>query len=279
MTWHDAMARYGSDKPDLRYGLELIDLTEYLAAPSSGCSPAPSRPAGTSARWSCPAAPRRPARSSTAGRTGPRPAAPGAWPTWCWTPRPARPAARWPRTSPAGHLSAGRRRRRQARRRGVLRRRADRREAQELLGAARIEIGRRAGLIDESAWAFCWVVDAPMFEPTDDAGGWTAVHHPFTSPNDGVDGLVRVRAGQSARLRLRHRLQRQRDRRRLASVSTEADVQRRVFELLGISRTRRRTSSASCSRRSSTARRRTAASRSAGTAPACCWPAPTRSAK
>jgi aspartyl-tRNA synthetase len=58
---------------------------------------------------------------------------------------------------------------------------ADRREAQELLGAARQEIAARAGLADESAWAFCWVVDAPMFEPTDE-GGWTAVHHPFTSP-------------------------------------------------------------------------------------------------
>jgi aspartyl-tRNA synthetase len=51
-----------------------------------------------------------------------------------------------------------------------------------LLGAARLEIGRRCGLVDESRWAFLWVVDAPMFEP-DGAGGWTAVHHPFTSPN------------------------------------------------------------------------------------------------
>jgi aspartyl-tRNA synthetase len=61
-----------------------------------------------------------------------------------------------------------------------------------LLGAARLEIGRRGGLIDESAWSFLWVVDAPLFEPADDAtaagdvavgsGAWTAVHHAFTSP-------------------------------------------------------------------------------------------------
>src|SRR4029079_14006375 len=44
-----------------------------------------------------------------------------------------------------------------------------------------IEIARRGGLADPDAWAFCWEVDAPMFE-RDDAGGWTAVHHPFTSP-------------------------------------------------------------------------------------------------
>ena len=61
-----------------------------------------------------------------------------------------------------------------------------------LLGAARVEIGRRCGLIDETAFAFTWVVDAPMFEPSSDAvasgdvsvgaGAWTAVHHAFTGP-------------------------------------------------------------------------------------------------
>ena len=53
--------------------------------------------------------------------------------------------------------------------------------SRELLGAARLEIGRRCGLIDESAWSFLWVVDAPMFEETE-SGGWTPVHHPFTAP-------------------------------------------------------------------------------------------------
>jgi aspartyl-tRNA synthetase len=59
-------------------------------------------------------------------------------------------------------------------------------DARALLGAARGEIARRCGLVDESAWSFVWVVDAPMFEAVrDDEGndlGWTAVHHPFTSP-------------------------------------------------------------------------------------------------
>jgi aspartyl-tRNA synthetase len=54
-------------------------------------------------------------------------------------------------------------------------------DAQALLGAARLEIGARCGLIDESRWEFVWIVDFPMFEETDD-GGWTAVHHPFTAP-------------------------------------------------------------------------------------------------
>ena len=61
-----------------------------------------------------------------------------------------------------------------------------------LLGAARVEIAHRLNLIDADAWAFTWVVDFPLFEPADDAtaagdvaigtGAWTAVHHAFTSP-------------------------------------------------------------------------------------------------
>ena len=57
--------------------------------------------------------------------------------------------------------------------------------SQSLLGAVRLEIGTRCNLIDEKAWKFVWVVDAPMFEPVDadnSASGWTAVHHPFTGP-------------------------------------------------------------------------------------------------
>jgi len=61
-----------------------------------------------------------------------------------------------------------------------------------LLGAARVEIAHRLDLIDADAWAFTWVVDFPLFEPADDAtaagdvalgsGAWTAVHHAFTAP-------------------------------------------------------------------------------------------------
>jgi aspartyl-tRNA synthetase len=57
----------------------------------------------------------------------------------------------------------------------------ERAASQNLLGAVRNEIGKRCSLINEGAWEFLWVVDAPMFEPTD-SGGWTAVHHPFTGP-------------------------------------------------------------------------------------------------
>ena len=69
-----------------------------------------------------------------------------------------------------------------------------------LLGAARIEIANRLGLIDPDAWAFVWVVDPPLFEPAADAvdagdvavgaGAWTAVHHAFTSPKPEYEDVV-----------------------------------------------------------------------------------------
>ncbi|WP_036527646.1 aspartate--tRNA ligase [Nocardia sp. CNY236] len=61
-----------------------------------------------------------------------------------------------------------------------------------LLGAARNEIARKVGLIDDDAWSFVWIVDAPLFEPSAEAtasgdvavghSAWTAVHHAFTAP-------------------------------------------------------------------------------------------------
>ncbi|MGO3253961.1 aspartate--tRNA ligase, partial [Microbacterium gubbeenense] len=63
-------------------------------------------------------------------------------------------------------------------------------DARALLGAARVEIAKRTGDINDKDWAFVWVVDAPLFKPTGedpedvDLGNsaWTAVHHAFTSP-------------------------------------------------------------------------------------------------
>ncbi|BFU43763.1 aspartate--tRNA ligase [Krasilnikovia sp. MM14-A1004] len=183
ITWHDAMNRYGSDKPDLRYGLELTELTDYLrgtefrvfagAIDAGGYVGAVVMPGGAAQT-----------RKELDG-----------WQDWAKA-RGARglayvlldAATGEPRGPVAKNLS-------EAHLAGIgdavgakpgdaifFAAANHRREAQELLGAARIEIAKRSGLIHESAWAFCWVVDAPMFERTDE-GGWTAVHHPFTSPN------------------------------------------------------------------------------------------------
>jgi aspartyl-tRNA synthetase len=177
MVYADAMARFGSDKPDLRFGCELTDMTGYFAqtefrvfqAPYVGAVVMPGGAAQT--------------RKELDG-----------WQEWARS-RGAKGLAyvlidSGGQVSDAGpvtrHLS-------EAERAGlaaaagagpsdcVFFAAGAANAARELLGAARLEIGHRCGLIDPSAWAFTWVVDAPMFED-DGSGGWTAVHHPFTAP-------------------------------------------------------------------------------------------------
>ena len=177
LTYADAMARFGSDKPDLRFGCELIDLTHYFSgtgfrvfqAEHVGGVVMPGG-AGQSRKeldgWQDWARSRGArglayvliAADGTVSEAGPvarhlsaderagLPAATGAAPGDCVFFAAGTPAA-----------------------------------ARGLLGAARLEIGARRDLIDPAAWAFTWVIDAPMFEG-DGEGGWTAVHHPFTAP-------------------------------------------------------------------------------------------------
>jgi aspartyl-tRNA synthetase len=186
ISYYDAMARFGTDKPDLRFGLELADLTSYFAEtpfrvfqadyvgavimPGGADQPrrqldgwqefARSRGhrglayvlVGEDGELGGPVAKNlgESERAGLASRVGAKP-------------------------GDCIFFAAGLRS-----------------QAQGLLGATRVEIGRRLGLIDESAWAFCWVVDAPLFEPAAEAvkagditvgtGSWTAVHHAFTSP-------------------------------------------------------------------------------------------------
>ena len=195
MTYTEAMEKYGSDKPDLRFGLELTDLTEYFkdtpfrvfqneyvgAVVMPGGASQARRTLDAWQEW----AKQRGAKGlayvliqEDGELTGPvskniseeekagLAAAVGANPGDCV------------------FFAAGKPK-----------------ESRALLGAARVEIGRRCGLFTDAGdgvaakdadWAFVWVVDAPMFEPAADAvasgdvavgaGAWTAVHHAFTSP-------------------------------------------------------------------------------------------------
>ncbi|GAA5166540.1 aspartate--tRNA ligase [Pseudonocardia eucalypti] len=184
MTYADAMARYGSDKPDLRYAVELTDLTEYFAETSFRVFQNPYVGAVV-----------MPGGASQARRQL------DAWQEWAKQ-RGARGLA-YVLIGEDGSVDE----------RGPVVKNLSETErdglakavgagpgdciffaaglagdARALLGAARDEIARRCGLVDENAWSFVWVVDAPVFERVyDDKGneiGWTAVHHPFTSPNE-----------------------------------------------------------------------------------------------
>jgi aspartyl-tRNA synthetase len=186
ITYADAMARFGTDKPDLRLGLELTDCTEFFEdtefrvfqAPYVGAVVMPggaSQPRKQLDAWQ-EWAKQRGARGLAYVLVGEDGELGGPV---------AKNLTETEKAGIAAHVGAkpgdciffGA---------GAVK------SSRALLGAARLEIGRRAGLIDESAWSFVWVVDAPLFEPTSEAtaagevavgsGAWTAVHHAFTSP-------------------------------------------------------------------------------------------------
>ena len=175
MTYKDAMDLYGSDKPDLRFGNQLVEMTSFFkdtsfrvfqasyvgAVVMPGGADSPRRELDAWQDW----AKARGAKGlayilvQTDGTLG-GPVAKNL------SEKELSEVASKAGAKPGDAIffAAG-----------------NRAESQALLGAARLEIGRRCNLIDESKWEFLWVVDAPMFEPTEN-GGWTAVHHPFTGP-------------------------------------------------------------------------------------------------
>jgi aspartyl-tRNA synthetase len=233
LTWHEAMSRYGSDKPDLRYGLELSDLTEYLRGTEFRVFAAALEAGGYVGALVMP------------GGAGQTRKELDAWQEWAKA-RGARGLAYVlldddtgePRGPVAKNLSA-------AHLAGLadavgakpgdaifFAAGADRREAQELLGAARVEIAGRTGLVDPSAWAFCWVVDAPMFE-SDGEGGWAPVHHPFTAPTG--EWADRFEQAPSEALAYAYDIVCNGNEIGGGSIRIHrADLQRRVFALLGI---------------------------------------------
>ena len=186
MTYTEAMEKYGTDKPDLRFGLELTELTDYFAnttfrvfkAPYVGAVVMPggaSQPRRTLDAWQEWAKQRGAkglayvlvqedgeltgpvAKNITDEERAGLAAATGANPGDCI------------------FFAAG-----------------EAKQARALLGAARVEIGHRTGLIKDGEWSFLWVVDAPLFESAAEAtesgdvalghSAWTAVHHAFTAP-------------------------------------------------------------------------------------------------
>jgi aspartyl-tRNA synthetase len=175
MTYADAMDRYGSDKPDLRFAYELTEVTDFFKATPFRVFQAPYVGAVV----------------MPGGADSPRREL-DAWQDWAKA-RGAKGIAYILVNADGtlgGPVSKNISEEEQAGIAALVGAKpgdaiffaaGDRASSQQLLGAARLEIGKRCNLISQGAWEFVWVVDAPMFEPTDN-GGWTAVHHPFTGP-------------------------------------------------------------------------------------------------
>ena len=175
MTYAEAMRRFGSDKPDLRFGNELVDVTEFFKETEfkifqSEFVGAVVMPKGA-----------QQARREL-----------DAWQEWAKA-RGAKGLA-YILIGESGEVSGPVAKNISEKERNSIAEEVgaqpgdaiffaagERMSALALLGAARLEIGRRCNLIAEGQWRFLWVVDAPMFEKTDE-GRWTAVHHPFTGP-------------------------------------------------------------------------------------------------
>jgi aspartyl-tRNA synthetase len=228
MTWDEADRRFGTDKPDLRYGLEIEDATEatrgsefgvfasaeavrFLRAPRTFSRTELAQLEEFAKEWGAKGLAylvydesgelRSPIAKFLSEETL---AALGGKPgeTLLFA------ADAWPRTS-------------------------------RVLGALRAHLAETLGLIDEQAWSWMWITDFPMFEWSETDGRWTAVHHPFTRPTveweerfDQDPGNARAfaydligngneLAGGSFRIH-------------------EPDIQARVFDLLGISTVQQR---------------------------------------
>jgi aspartyl-tRNA synthetase len=232
MTYMDAMRLYGSDKPDLRFDLPLVDLTSYFAKTEfrvfqaehvgavvmPGGADQPRRTFDAWQEW----AKQRGARGlayvtfSEDGELG-GPVAKNL----SDDERAGLAAATGAKAGDCVFFAAGKRS-----------------DALALLGATRLEVGHRCGLIDEKAWSFLWIVDAPMFEEVegdDGSKGWTAVHHPFTSPNS--EWVDKFESAPDQALAWAYDIVCNGNEIGGGSIRIHrGDVQARVFDLLGLSK-------------------------------------------
>ena len=186
ISYGEAMRRFGTDKPDLRFGVELVECTEFFSdtpfrvfqAPYVGAVVMPggaSQPRRTLDGWQ-EFAKQRGHKGLAYVLVGDDGELGGPV---------AKNLSETERAGLAAHVGA-------APGDCVFFAAGPAKSARALLGATRIEIAKRLDLIDPEAWAFTWVVDWPLFEAADEAtaagdvtvgsGAWTAVHHAFTAP-------------------------------------------------------------------------------------------------
>lgn len=237
MTYKEAMEKYGSDKPDLRFDIPLVECTEFFkdttfrvfkaeyvgAVVMEGGASQPRRQLDAWQEW----AKQRGAKGlayilvqEDGELTGPV----------------AKNITDEEKAGIAEHVGA---------KPGdcIFFAAGETKASRALLGAARGEIARKLDLIQDGDWAFTWVVDAPLFEPAADATAsgdvalghskWTAVHHAFTSPKPEFLGNFEQNPGEA--LAYAYDIVCNGNEIGGGSIRIhERDVQKRVFEVMGI---------------------------------------------
>lgn len=237
MTYKEAMEKYGSDKPDLRFDIPLVECTDFFkdttfrvfkaeyvsAVVMEGGASQPRRQLDAWQEW----AKQRGAKGlayiliqEDGELTGPV----------------AKNITDEEKAGIAAHVGA---------KPGdcIFFAAGETKASRALLGAARGEIARKLDLIKEGDWAFTWVVDAPLFEPAADATAsgdvalghskWTAVHHAFTSPKPEFLDNFEQNPGEA--LAYAYDIVCNGNEIGGGSIRIhEHDVQKRVFEVMGI---------------------------------------------
>jgi aspartyl-tRNA synthetase len=176
ISFDEAMAKYGSDKPDLRFGMEIQDATDatresefgvfkgsstvrYIVAPKAFSRAELSRLEDLAKEWGAKGLAYIVVDESGEVRS---------------------PIAKFlsERELEAFEADAGS---------TVLFGAGDEATVSRVLGLLRLHVGRELGLIDADKDVFHWVIDFPLFEQVEDGGGWTFAHHPFTAPMPGYE--------------------------------------------------------------------------------------------
>lgn len=182
LTWAEAMDKYGSDKPDLRFGMELADLSETVKGSDFKVFEAVLQAGGQVKAIKVEgyaAIPRRELDGLVehVARYGAKGLA------WiCYTEDGVKsPIAKFF----SDEILAGIQDKMQAKSGDLVLLIADKPSVvAHALGELRLEMGRRRNLIDPDKLCFLWVIDFPMFEYNEEDKRWAAMHHPFTAPRD-----------------------------------------------------------------------------------------------
>lgn len=189
ISWAEAMLRYGSDKPDTRFGMEIVDVTDsvsqsqfrvFAAAIAAGGVVRGLNAKGCGAKFSRREIDNLVEEAEKYGAKG-----------LIWI-----NVGEGEIKSPIAKFLSEQEttailRKLQAESGDLLLLVADAAPtAADVLGHLRLSLGKQLGLIDENRCDFIWVTDWPLFEYSEEEGRWVAAHHPFTAPHDEDLGIL-----------------------------------------------------------------------------------------